>query len=232
MGRLRVGLAAGLVLALAGPLVAEELRFVVPEYAPFSGTVAGKAGGIGVDLALKVLHEAGVTPRVDVVSNFARCVGEVRFGAAAGFFVGSKATDRDAVAILSDRILTNRWIWVWRSDSLVDPKAPEFKARAEVGVILNSNPHTWLKDHGYLVTGTPPNVAGLLAMLDTKRFDALLVPELIFQQGLRTTGRPATAYQSSLEVEQAMGIYVSKKTLSEHPDLLTRINVAIKKLGL
>jgi ABC-type amino acid transport substrate-binding protein len=230
-GLLLVGLALGLVV-LPGPLGAESLRFVVPEYAPFSGTVAGRAGGIGVDLSLKVLHEAGVTPSVEVVSNFSRCIAEVRAGTADGFFVGSRATDRDAVAILSDRILSNRWIWVWRTDAPVDPDSPEFRAKAEVGVILNSNPHTWLRERGYLITGTPPNVAGLLSMLEARRFDVLLVPELIFQEGLRSTGRSAAGYQSSLEVEQSMGIYVSKRTLSQHPDLLARINAAIKKLKL
>jgi ABC-type amino acid transport substrate-binding protein len=219
-------------LVLPGIVGAQALNFVVPEYEPFTGTVGGKAAGIGIDLAAKVFKEAGITPTVQVVSNFARCISEVQTGNADGFYIGSKAADRDAVAVLSDKVLVNRWVWVLPATSALDPKAADFKAKAKVGVILNSNPNTWLKDHGFAISGTPPNVAGLLTMLDANRFNAVLVPELIFQDGLKAAGKTADGYKSVLEVEQPMGIYLSKKTLAANPGLMDKVNAAIKKLGL
>jgi len=222
---------AGMILTglMAAGLTAQEMRFAVPEYLPFTGMVDGKAAGIGVDLVGKILKDAGLTMVVHVVPNFSRCIAEVQNNTADGFFLGSQNDERDAVAVMSDQIMINNWVWVLSKKSALNPKDADFKEKAQVGVILNSNPHTWLKNNGFKITGTPNTSASLITMLEANRFDVILVPELVYLDAIKGTTFKADGYQVVLQAKQPFGMYISKQYIAAHPDFMAKLNAAIKK---
>lgn len=67
-------------------------------------------------------------------------------------------------------------------------------------------------------------------MLDSKRFDVALVPELIFKKAVADSGRNLKNYQTKLMLAQPFGIYVSKGFIAQHPGILEKVNAAIRKV--
>ena len=226
MKLLRSGL---LLLALLGQALglAQELRFAAPEYPPYTTEVDGQASGMAVALVEDIVQRAGMRMSVHIVPNYSRCVFEVSHQIADGFFLGSRNAERDAVAVLSHPVLVNRWGWVSLKDGPEKPATARAPSPTPVGVLLNTNPHIWLKDHGYSITGTPTSSVSLVAMLDAGRFEMALVPELVFQYALQQSNRKPENYRITLHSQQPFGIYLSKDFLRRHPDALARINKAI-----
>lgn len=230
MGKAIQPLFFSVLLALAFPAHGEDLNLVVPEYLPFTGLVHGQPGGMGFYMVEGVLKEAGLTMKVHVVPNYSRCVSEVQSQGSDGFFLGSRNAERDGVAVMSEPLLLNNWVWVTPVTSALGPGDPDFKTKIRVGVILNTNPHVWLKDRGYTIGGTPVTGAALLAMLDARRFDIAFVPELVFKEALKDAGKKLEDYRLILQVRQPMGIYISKVYLSRHPGIMDKLNAAIRRL--
>lgn len=219
------------LLAWSATATAQSLRLAAPEYMPYTGEVNGAVVGVGMERVSRVIERAGMSMSVHVVPNYSRCVFEVSHQIADGFFLGSRNSERDAVAVMSHPVMVNRWIWVLRKNSQANPAVPEFKGQRDVGVLLNTNPHVWLKENRYRITGTPTSATSLLAMLDAGRFEAALVPELVFQHAAQQSGRDTANYRTALHSSQAFGIYLAKDFLRTHPDALARINAAIDELA-
>lgn len=219
------------LLAWSAAASAQALRLAAPEYMPYTGEVNGAVVGVGVERVARILKRAGMSMSVHVVPNYSRCVFEVSHQMADGFFLGSRNSERDAVAVMSRPVMVNRWIWVLRKSNPSDPAVPEFKGQRDVGVLLHTNPHVWLKENRYRITGTPTSATSLLAMLDAGRFEAALVPELVFQHAALQSGRNTANYRTALHSSQAFGIYLSKDFLRNNPGVLERINAAIDALA-
>lgn len=222
-------LCLGVFIGACAGARAQELRLLVPEYLPYTGTVDGKPGGMAIGLVRDILKKAGMTMTVQVVPNYGRCIQQAKDGTADGFFLGSRNSERDAVAELSEAIVFNTWVWVMRSDSMWRPSNEDFKRRAHVGVMLNTNPHAWLKSNGYNIAGTGTTSTAVLAMLDLGRLDAALMPELVFENAVQASGRHLAHYSTASEIRQPFGIYISKKFIQAHPDAMGRINLAIQQ---
>lgn len=229
LGRWRIAWVLLFVTSMGSSAWAEVMKMLVPEYLPYTGTVDGKAGGFGVEKVREVFRRAGLEMQVQVVPNYARCVSEVRAGAADGFFLGSRNRERDAVAVMTDAIMINNWIWLLPKGTTRKPADADFVRTASVGVMLNTNPHAWLRDNGYLVGGTTKNAASLLNMLDAGRLDAVLVPELVIQNALQTSGKRLDDYQSHTHSRQPFGIYISKQFIRQNPGVVDQINDAIRR---
>lgn len=227
MKRLRLAICCLWTLVCSLGAAAQDIRFAAPEYPPYTGEVDGEATGIGVTLVEDIMRRAGLRMSVHIVPNYSRCVFEVSHQHADGFFLGSRNAERDAVAVLSRPVMINRWIWVSMAKNPAIPDTDAPAGPIGVGVLLNTNPHIWLKDHGYRITGTPTSAVSLIAMLEAGRFDLALVPELVFQHAVQQTGRNPGNYATRLHSNQAFGIYVGKSYLRRYPDALDRINKAI-----
>lgn len=75
--------------------------------------------------------------------------------------------------------LTPAWSWVWlKQRAELDPDAAEFKQNAIVSAQLNSNPYLWLMKQGYKVAGAPNDIRMLFTLLNSRRVDAIMLPEL------------------------------------------------------
>lgn len=164
---------AGVLLSLLSfPLAgvdAQQIRFDVPEYPPFTGTVDGKPGGIAIEPVANVMKEVGLEMSVTVVANYTRCISDIQQGRSDGFFLASENKERDAVAVLSSKIMINNWLWAYPSSSSIDPAASDFKSKTRAGALNGSNPLTWLRDNGFNINGTPYTPLSLLEMLVSVR---------------------------------------------------------------
>lgn len=218
-----------LLCLLLNPVQAETLRFAVPEYSPFTTSINGKAGGLGVEMVEKILKDAGFSMVVHVVPNYSRCLLEVQNNSVEGFFLGSQNKERDAIATMTLPVMINNWIWVTPKNASLKPESLDFKTKARIGVMLNTNPHSWLKDQKYKVIGTPSNVGNLIEMLDLGRIDSALIPELVFMDSIRTHSKRLDNYRMVLQSRNPFGIYLSKQYLAKNPSVLGRINAVIKK---
>lgn len=214
---------------LLHPAQAETLRFAVPEYAPFTTSIHGKASGFGVEKVEKILKDAGFSMEAHVVPNYSRCLLEVKNNAVEGFFLGSQNKERDALATMTLPVMTNNWIWVSKKTHPLKPDAVNFKKQGRIGVILNTNPHSWLKAEQYNIIGTPSNVANLIEMLDLGRIDSALIPELVFMESIRNQSKRLDEYRMVVQSRNPFGIYLSKQYLAKNPDVLGRINAVIKR---
>lgn len=223
---------AFLLCLLLSPVQAETLRFAVPEYAPFTTSTNGKATGFGVEMVEKILKDAGYSMSAHVVPNYSRCLLEVKNRSVEGFFLGSQNPERDAIATLSLPIMINNWIWVSKKTNPLRPETSDYKQKARIGVMLNTNPHSWLLKEQYKIAGTPSNVANLIEMLDLGRIDSALIPELVFMESIRTHSKRLNEYRMVVQSRNPFGIYLSKQYLAQHPEVLLRINAAIKKQSL
>lgn len=218
-----------LLCQLLSPAQAETLRFAVPEYSPFTTQINGKAAGLGVEKVQLILKEAGFSIEVHVVPNYSRCLLEVQNNAADGFFLGSQNKERDALATMTLPVMTNNWIWVTQKNAPLKPESLDFKTKARIGVMLNTNPHSWLKDQKYKVIGTPSNIGNLIEMLDLGRIDSALIPELVFMESIRNQSKRLDEYRMVVQSRNPFGIYLSKQYLAKNPDVLGRINAVIKR---
>lgn len=210
--------------------VAQDLRFAIPDYLPFTGKIDGKPGGIGVDLAEKIVKEAGLSMTVHVVPNYSRCVIEVESNEADGFFLGSRNDERDAVAVMTDQIMINNWMWVLPQKSTMKASDANFKSKARIGVMLNTNPHTWLKNNGYIIAGTPTTSDSLLKMLEAERLDAVLIPEMVFNEAIKRISGSRDNYNVTIQSSQPFGMYISKKYIASNPGIMEKLKAAIKKV--
>lgn len=220
-----------LLAAMTPRLSAQPVRLVYPEYPPYTSTVDGKPTGIGVELVRKVMAEAGLSLTVlSLNANYSRCLATVRNGMADGFFLASQNAERDAVAIRTDTLLTVKRVWITPKGSGLSPEQTDFRSKARVGVILNSNPHIWLKDNAYSISITPTNEDALLRALDSGRANAIFAPDLLFFEALKHAKKSADGYKMTVQSESAFAIYLSRKFASRNPDAVKKINAAIRKV--
>lgn len=208
-----------------------QIRFVVPEYNPYTYTDAqGNFKGVGVEMFIEVMKElaANYTYTLKAVPNHARALEEVTAGRADGFFLASKNAQRDAVAVFSESCMLNRWCWYLLADSTMDPKDPNFKNVARVGTLINTNIQIWLQERNYKITSTPDDEKVIPQILKLKRADAFLMAELVFWAGVKEEEKKD--FKQVVELEQPFGMYISKEFLSKNPGFMESLNAAIIKI--
>ncbi len=117
-----------------------QLRLEVPEYPPFTKLENGQPSGMGLVKVEQILKRANVNYVITrVVPNHKRALENLKNGAVDGFFLASRNEERDADAVFSDKVMYNNWVWVMLATSSLNPKDPDFRQTAKIGVILNNN---------------------------------------------------------------------------------------------
>lgn len=218
------------VLGVGAVNAQAELRLQVPNFPPFTFEKDGKIQGTGVDAATKILTEAGLKFTLTTVPNFGKAVADLKGGASDGFFLGTRTAERDGLAVLSSTIDNNHWCWFIPASSSLDPKAPSFAAAARVGTVINGAPQAWLTERGYKLGGTPNTSDLLLPMLKADRINAVFMAERVFLETIAKAGMKASDFKVVVQVEQPMGIYISKEYLKRNPGAMDKINAAVAKI--
>lgn len=218
-----------LICASAKVHAAYNMHFFLPDFPPYT-TIdeQGKPTGIGIDKVLPILSSIGVEYTVTVSSNHGRALSELRKQRSDGFFMASQNEERDKYAVFSEPVMSNRWVWIVRSED-VEKFAPHdsaFRSQAKVTSLLNTNTAYWLKNQGYQMVPPATHIYGLIEKLDIKVVDAILVAEVVFLHNFSNL----SGYGVILEEEKEFGLYISKRFLEEHPEFMERINQAIRRL--
>lgn len=207
--------------------VADTMRFIVPNYEPYTYLENGEIKGVGVESVKEVMSEIGVPYTLKLADNYDRVISIVESGDADGFFMASKSPERDSIAEFSHPLMVNKWGWIYLPNTVhPDPQSMEFKRTMRVGVILNSNPHKWLEKNKYNVTGAPKNIDKLLRMLESGRVDVIFSSELVFLNHVKKKNL-SKGYIIETQLEQPFGIYISHGFIEKNRDIMDIINEAI-----
>lgn len=222
-------IAVSLLFASIYTYAEDKIRFVIPNYPPYTMEEAGKPAGSAVTTMEMILKEAGLDYSVSVVPNYGRALEDIKKGDADGFFYASHNQERDEVAVFSKPLTMNSWAWFSLKTNPLNADAANFKEKAKIGTLLNSNPHKWLTKNGYTVTGTPSDDDALLKMLQGNRMDVVFVAQAVFLHTIKTSGLKEEDFSIKVEVPQPFGVYLSKKYLEKNPKAMEKLNSAIEK---
>ena len=160
--------------------------------------------------------------------NYGRAVKDMQSQAVDGLFLASENEERNAVAEFSAAVTFTSWTWVWlKQRTELAPDSAEFKQNAIVSAQLNSNTYLWLLKQHYQVAGAPNNIRMLFTMLNSRRVDAILLPELTAKAVILQEKLDPALYAMQLEMLLPFGIYISKAYIARHPDIMSKLNQAI-----
>jgi len=113
-------------------------------------------------------------------------------------------------------------------DSGLDPKSETFKLKAGIGTIKGTNTYQWLKSNGYAVAASPSEASSLVAMLTTRRIDAVFLSDVVFENELDE--KTLFKLKKSVEMEKNFSMYISHDYLKRHPESIDKINLSIKEV--
>ncbi|MBY0420058.1 MAG: transporter substrate-binding domain-containing protein, partial [Pararheinheimera sp.] len=141
----------------------EELRFLMPDYPPYTYQENGHNKGIGYEAVAAIMADLEQPFLVQLVPHFGRAIVELQQDTVDGFFLATESHERNKNAEFSEPVLMIQWTWVWlkqRTDLV--PGSANFKLKAQVSAQTNSNAFHWLKQHHYQVTAGTSDIRGLL----------------------------------------------------------------------
>ncbi len=206
----------------------EVLDLVSPNFPPYTYQYNQVITGLGPELVEKVLSETGIPYKITMVEDYGTALYAIKVKLADGVFLASQNTQRDAIATFTRPLIINKWSWFMLEDFRGDPKSEAFKAQAEIGTINGTNTHKWLKTNGFTVSARPLDAAFLVAMLKSRRIDAVFIAEAVFEHAIDEKER--TQFKKIVELEQPFGIYISHDYLKAFPNALSQINSSIEKV--
>jgi len=204
------------------------LKFVVPDFPPFTYKLNGQLSGVGVDKIKKIMALSHINYTVQIVKDYKVAMLLMQQGKVDGIFLASENKERSDIATFSKPIMINRWCWYFKAGSGLTPLKRRFKRNAKVGTILNTNTQQWLQQNDYSIVGKPNNATALNKMLLANRVNAVFVAEAAFETILSKD--QYYLYHKMIEVEKPFGLYISNTYIDIHPHVITKINEAITQL--
>jgi len=204
------------------------LKFVVPDFPPYTYQKNGQLVGLGIDKIKKVMALSQINYTVEMVRDYKVAMLLIKTGKADGMFLASENNERNNIATFSHPVMINRWCWFFKANATLKPHSIKFKRNAKIGTILNTNTQKWLQKNGYSVIGKPDNARALNKMLSTNRINAAFLSEAVFVAIL--SEEQYDLYHKMNEVEKPFGIYISNKYINNHPNIINQVNRSITQL--
>ncbi len=189
----------------------EPLQFLMPDYPPYTYQENGRNKGIGYEAVAAIMADL----QQDNVD---------------GFFLATESAERNKNTEFSEPVLMIQWSWVWlkqRTD--LQPGSNSFKQKAVVSAQTNSNTYQWLKEQNYKVTAGTSDIRGLLNLLQFKRVEAILLPELTIKTLMAEQEIDTALFNFQQEVNLPFAIYINKVYLQKHPEFMQQLNAAIRR---
>lgn len=208
----------------------ESLRFLMPDYPPYTYQESGSNQGIGYEAVAAIMADIQQPFSVQLVPHFGRAIVELQHDAVDGFFLATESAERNQIAEFSEPVLRIQWTWVWlkqRTDLL--PGSASFKHKAQVSAQTSSNAFRWLTEQHYQVTAGTTDIRGLLNLLKFKRVDAILLPELTAKALMVEQDTDAALFSFQQEISLPFAIYINKTYLKNHPQFMQQLNAAIRR---
>ena len=215
--------------AFAAGKLTRKLIITTQEWKPYNYRLAdGRVGGEATEILIDVLKEMGVDYQITIYP-WSRAQLMVKDGQADAFYAASRNAERDSYAVLSGQLAPQTWFWYARKTSKADPAAADFPKKARVGALLGSNMLHYLEKNRYRIAGTPYDMDSLVRMLDRDMLDAVLVSGQSMKAYLSERNMDEDTYRKTAVFESSLGIYFSRKFLSENPWFLSEFNRTLKK---
>ncbi len=205
----------------------EKILLTTQVWPPYQTYENNVLDGFAVRVVTCVLEKMGRPYQIDVYP-WKRAQKIVASGKAHGFFSASRNQMRDSYATISESIAEQKWNWYVLKGSSLTPVHDSFKKEAQVAAMLGSNMLTWLYENGYNVSGTPKDTEGLIKALLKKRYDAMLANDLVVEEVLQKMKLSPSQFLVFSNKDKPLGVYWSKKFLSENPEFLERFNAHIR----
>lgn len=208
----------------------ETLRMAMPDYPPYTYIQDGSYHGFGYEAFVSVMADLQQEFTIVPEPNYGRAVKDMKNQVVDGLFLASENAERNTVAEFSAAVTYTGWTWVWlKQHSQLDPGSAEFKQKSIVSAQLNSNTYLWLLKQQYKVAGAPNNIRMLFTLLNSRRVDAILLPELTAKAVMQQEKLDPNLYSMQLEVQLPFGIYISKAYIARNPDIMPKLNQAIMR---
>ncbi len=208
----------------------ESLRFLMPDYPPYTYQDNGRNQGIGYEAVAAIMADLQQPFSVQLVPHFGRAIVDLQQDTIDGFFLATESAERNQIAQFSEPVLRIQWSWVWlkqRTDLL--PGSASFKHKAQVSAQTNSNAFHWLKEHNYQVMAGTTDIRGLLNLLKFKRVDAILLPELTVKTLMAEQAMDTALFSFQQELNLPFAIYINKTHLKKNPQFMPQLNAAIRR---
>lgn len=213
-----------LVFAGSSP---KKLLLATQQWPPYQTYNNNTLDGIAVRVVKCVLEKMNQPYEIKVYP-WKRAQVMVERGKYHGFFAASKNEARDQYAVQSGVIAEQKWNWYVLNDSLLDPGDTSFKKKASVSARAGSNMRKWLEKNGYNIITEPKDTQSLFKILKVKRVDAVLGSELVAKDVIAKFNL-SDKIKIVLNRNKPLGVYFSKKFLSENPKFLEQFNRLIKE---
>jgi hypothetical protein len=208
----------------------DEIRFLVPEFRPYTYEKDGALQGAGIEAIQRILKESRIPYSFVMVSGYDLAVSQTRSGNADGFFPAVCKADRDSFAAFSGPVIVHRWTWFLPAGSTLNPVKASFKAYARVGTVQNSDTHAWLRKTGFSITGLPRSPEALPVMMGKGTINSILLNEAVFLQALESGKEKPDPYRKVVLFETPLGMYISRAYLERNPGAMESISRAMEKL--
>lgn len=209
-----------------------KMIITTQEWAPYHFKLPnGEVGGEATEVVKKVFDEMNIKYEITIYP-WARAQAMVKEGEADAFFAASWNEERSSYAVLSKVFVPQKWYWFLNKDSNLDPNSREFQQSEPVAVLLGTNMQKYLRDHNYIISGTPGDMDALVKMLDAKRIKAVLVNDKVIEEYFDNNKIDAGKYKKILCRDMPLGMYFSKKFLHEHKWFLDKFNNVVTKHSL
>ncbi len=206
----------------------EPLRMAMPDYPPYTYIQDGTYHGFGYEAFISIMADLRQDFIIVPEPNYGRAVRDMQSQVVDGMFLASENEDRNKVAEFSAAVTYTGWTWVWlKQRTELDPDSMAFKRNAVVSAQLNSNPYLWLMKQHYKVAGAPNNIRMLFTLLNSRRVDAIMLPELTAKAVMQQEKLAPALYSMQLEIQLPFGIYISKAYIARNPDIMPKLNQAI-----
>lgn len=211
-------------------LAKEPLQFLMPDYPPYTYQENGRNKGIGYEAVAAIMADLQLSFSVQLVPHFGRAIADLQQDNVDGFFLATESAERNKNTEFSEPVLMIQWSWVWlkqRTD--LQPGSNSFKQKAVVSAQTNSNTYQWLKEQNYKVTAGTSDIRGLLNLLQFKRVEAILLPELTIKTLMAEQEIDTALFNFQQEVNLPFAIYINKVYLQKHPEFMQQLNAAIRR---
>jgi len=194
----------------------------VPQLKPFTYYENSQFHGTGIKPLESALKNANIPYKFVFIPNYSLLLKALRKNKIDGFFLATKNVERDRYAQFSKPILIDRYSWFVLNSSSADIESDAFKLNSKVGAVQNTNSFRLLTRLGFQVYGQPSPL--LANNFVSENVNAVFATYSPFKYQLDTLPFPDSKYRVIHHSKRPFGIYVSKRYIHKHPDVMQKIN--------
>lgn len=202
-----------------------RLMLTTQDWPPYQVYQNGEMQGLALNKIKCALGKLS-QPYQITMTDWSEAQLRVHSGAQHGFFVATQTQERDEYATLSTPVAQQTLQWYFGPG--VEPKITELsKVNLKFSAKFGSSKWFWLKRNGYNVVKQPRDAKVLLTLLKQREIDVALEDELVFRAELNSAALPVDYFTHQLLETKPMGVYFSKRFLSQYSGFLKSFNSAV-----